>query len=81
MDRAQPYRGLRFERAVRAISPRLAAVATAAAIFGLAWWLIPPGGLFWGLLAAIVCLTWVASFGWRQAVSALVAFLHRLEGV
>jgi hypothetical protein len=81
MDKAQPYRELRFERAVRALSPRLAAVAVAVTGFGLAWWLIPPGGLFWMLLVTVACLVWVSSFGWRQAVSALVAFLHRLEGV
>jgi len=78
MDKARPYQGLRFERTMRAISPRLAAIAIAIAVFGLLWWLVSPGGLFWLLLLSVIVLTWVASFGWRQAVSALVAFLERL---
>jgi hypothetical protein len=81
IDRSEPYKGLRLARTVRLIPPRLAAVAVAAVVYGLLWWLVPTSGLFWLLLATVVCLVWVASFGWRPAVSALVAFLRRLEGL
>ena len=57
----------------------IAAVVVAAVVFALVWEFVSPGVAFWLLLPLVAALAWAASFGWRQALARLIAFLHRLE--
>ncbi len=79
MNQNKTFHGLRFERPSRPIPRRLVAIAGTTMLFALLWWLLPPSVVFWFVLLAIAVLTWMASYGWREAVVALIALLHRLE--
>lgn len=61
---------------------RLTGKTTVAAItilvFLLLWWALGPAAMFWPLVITLSLLTWVASFGWRQALTSLIRFLERL---
>jgi len=78
MDNHNPFHHLRFERPMRLpIKPLV--IGGALAAFTTAWWLMPHEVLFWLLLPTFAAMLWVASFGWRDAIRALQALLHRLE--
>jgi len=79
MDKTDLYRGLRFDRQLSTVPRRLIPVGIALVLFTLLWLVIPPVALFWLLLLGLVVLVWMASYGWRQAVAALIALLRRLE--
>lgn len=70
---------LRFERRRRPIPYRAIAIGVGLGIFTLLWRLIPPRTLFWLLLILVAGLVWVASYGWRQALAALITLLVRFE--
>jgi len=58
---------------------RLIAVGVGIAVYTALWFLVPQDTLFWLLLPAVAVLTWVGTYGWRWALAALHAQLHRLE--
>ena len=70
---------LRFERRAHPIPYRVIAIGVGLGIFTLLWTLIPSRTLYWLLLSLMAVLVWVASYGWRQALAALIRLLHRLE--
>ncbi len=74
-----PFQGLRFAPGRRGWPWRLILVALAAVVFTLLWWLLPPPVAYCLLVLPVLALTWVASYGWRQALATLIALLHRLE--
>lgn len=79
MNPVNDYHGLRFEQRARPLPRRLITVAVVVSTFSLLWWTVPPNTLFWLLLPIVALLAWMASYGWRQAIAALHAILHRLE--
>ena len=79
MNKPESVSGIRFERSRQRIPARAVAVAVALASFWLAWERLPRDLGFWLLVISIAVLTWMASYSWRQAVAALIRFLHRLE--
>ena len=70
---------LNFERPARRLPYRAIAVGVGLGIFTLIWRIIPDRTLYWFLLILIGVLVWVASYGWREALSALITLLVRLE--
>jgi apolipoprotein N-acyltransferase len=39
---------------------------------------IPPNIQFWLAIPVLMCLTWLATYGWRPGVNALINFLQNL---
>ncbi len=70
---------LNFERRRWIIPPRLIPVLLAVVIFITLWNLISASAFFWLTMPLTAILTWIASYGWRQALSRLIGFLHSLE--
>ena len=79
MNSSSRYRSLSFDRRIPAIPPVLATLGVTGAVFTAAWLLLPPQALYWLLLPVMLGLVWLARFGWREGLGALIAFLHRLE--
>lgn len=79
MNPVNEYNGLKFQQRARPLPRRLITVGIAAVVFGGLWWIVPPNTLFWLLLPLVMLLAWMASYGWKQAIVALHALLHRLE--
>lgn len=80
MDRIESLQGLRFEQPlVRRIPRWLVPFVIVPVVFTLLWLTIPHSGLYWLLLIAVTVFAWMASYGWRRAVSALIGLLQRLE--
>jgi hypothetical protein len=79
MDWTEANSNLHFERRSRPLPYRVIAIGVGLGIFTLLWILIPPGILYWLLLPLLAVLVWAASYSWRQALTALIALLHRLE--
>ena len=79
MENPNAYRGLHFDVAPRRVPRRLVIVIVIAALFTILWWIVPQLALYWLLLPPIAILTWVASYGWREAISGLIRFLQSLE--
>ena len=73
------YSHLNFNRPLRRIPARAAAVGVTLTLFSLAWAILPSSGMFWLLLITLGAAVWVASFGWRTALTVLIDYLHRLE--
>jgi len=79
MHSSQARTQFRFDRGRRPVPGRLIAVGVAVAVFSALWFLVPHDTLFWLLLPLLAVLMWAVTYGWRQAVAALHAQLHRLE--
>lgn len=79
MNSSDFFNNLNFED--RRLSPtqRIIFVGSLLGGFALLWFSIGHGIVFWVLLLALGILGWVASYGWRQALSALHDFIHQLE--
>lgn len=78
MDESELFRGLQFERSIRWPSARTAAVGLGVLVYVLAWAIFSPTAIYWLGMPLVAALMWAASYGWRQAVIALIAFLERL---
>lgn len=78
MNHTNPFSNLNFDLRRRAIPTRLLAVGAAFIVFTFIWLIVPQDVLYWLLLPVVLCLTWAASYGWRQAVAVLIEFLHSL---
>ncbi|MGA7193993.1 MAG: hypothetical protein WBW94_10200 [Anaerolineales bacterium] len=78
MNNTNPFSNLNFRVRPRKVSAQVIALGVAFVAFTLIWWIVPQGALYWLLLPVMLCLVWAASYGWRQAVSALIEFLHSL---
>lgn len=79
MNNPEFYRNLRFETHTRAIPHRLITVSLSLGLFILLWLLVSHDTLFWILLLLVGILTWVASYGWRQALTVIHEIIHNLE--
>jgi hypothetical protein len=79
MDKSKDYHGLRFTRPARVLNPRLIIVGLGVALFCLVWLVIPLNFLFFLLILPVAGVVWVASYGWRAALSTLQGWLRRLE--
>ena len=79
MSWSKSYKGLDFERHSPAISRRLITVGVVLIAYLLAWRLMSSAVLFWFGTLAIAVLAWMASYGWREAITILIRWLQRLE--
>jgi hypothetical protein len=73
------YQNLRFETQPRFNIQRLFFIGIPLGLFILLWFLVSHSTLFWVLLLFIGGLAWVASYGWRQALSVIHNLIHELE--
>ena len=73
------YENLNFEPPLGNIPPRMMWIIATLGLFSLAWWLVPHNALYWLALPIIAGLAWLASFGWRPGLQALLRFIHQLE--
>jgi hypothetical protein len=78
MQNPNPFQNLRFVQP-RPLPTRLIFVGATTLLCAGLWWLIPPSVLFWLMLVGVAVFAWVASYGWRDAIHALLALLRRLE--
>ena len=79
MTNRDDYRGFRFneDRQLR-LTGKSAVVVITIVVFLFLWWALGATAMFWPMAIVLPSLAWVASFGWRQAVIALIRFLERL---
>ncbi len=75
------FSNLRFNRSQRTIPGRVIWMAGLVVMTGLAWVLLPPGAFFWLALLLVATLGWAASYGWRQPVRVIAAFLDRIQNL
>jgi hypothetical protein len=57
----------------------MAVVGVTLILFTIFWLLIPSSAMYWLLLLGIGVLMWVATYGWRAALTNLIHFLRTLE--
>lgn len=76
---AEAFSGLRFERRRPRLPRRPVAICGGLCLFTLLWIIVPTRALYWLLLPLLAALVWMASYGWRSALSTLLELLHRLE--
>ena len=81
MNKQDLYEELRFARNIPTIPRPLGAIGVGLAFFTVAWLSIPKTTLYWLLLPAVATVAWAASYGWRQALTSLIAFLSRLQSM
>jgi hypothetical protein len=79
MDKSKGFGGLRFSRRSWVFNSRLIVVGLGLALFCIAWLVIPFNFLFFLLILPIAGMVWVASYGWRAALSTLLGCLRRLD--
>jgi uncharacterized RDD family membrane protein YckC len=79
MENKTAYRNLNFSLPKRRIPHRILTVAIAFVSFTLLWWVIPASIAYWLFATIFLVLAWMASYGWRTAVSHLVKFLQFIE--
>jgi hypothetical protein len=79
MDVPDAYKRLSIAPKPVTAPRRRIVVGSAAIIFVVFWMVVPHDVLFWLLLALVTGLIWVASYGWRGALSVLHEVIHWLE--
>ncbi len=79
MNEIPTYRNIRFGRPRWSPSRRLIAVLLIVIVFCLSWIFIPHTTLVWLLAPCIASVGWMATYGWRQALSNCIEFLSQLE--
>ena len=79
MNGSDEYQNLDFSNRTRRLPFRLIAISLILILFTLLWRYVPHNTLFWILLPTLGVMGWMATFSWRQALSKLILFLHRLE--
>jgi hypothetical protein len=79
MNQTDPFRNLNFSVRQRQLPARLIAVIVALVIFTILWRAIPGDALYWLLTLILAVGVWLASYGWRQAITHLIRFLQTLE--
>ena len=77
MDDHQKYQGLNFERVKPQVPSSLVSIIAVSLVFTAVWLVLPKQALFLLTLIAIGLLTWMASFGWEDALESLIRFLER----
>ena len=77
MDDHQKYQGLNFERAKPHVPSALVSIIAASLVFTAVWLVLPRQASFLLTLIAVAVLTWMASFGWEEALESLIRFLER----
>ena len=77
MDDYQAHQKLNFERAKPQLSSSLVSIIAASLVFTAVWLVLPRQATFLLTLIAVVVLTWMASFGWEDALESLIRFLER----
>jgi hypothetical protein len=77
MDDQEIFQGLNFERAKPQLSSSVVSIIAASLVFSAVWLIMPRQATFLLTLIAIALLTWMASFGWEEALEALIRFLER----
>lgn len=78
MNNTNPFSNLNFRVRPQTIPAQWIAIGIAFVLFTILWNAVPESALYWLLLPIILCLTWIASFAWRQAVKTLRDYLSSL---
>ena len=81
MSNHREYQGLRFTRPSRLIPPRVIFIGISLIIFTFFWLLLPISVMYWLLLVGLAVLIWVATYGWRSALTNFIHFLRNLEKI
>jgi len=79
MNEIPIFQNMRFARPRWSPSRRLITVLLIVIVFCLFWRFIPHTTLVWLLAPCIAAVGWMATYGWRQALSNLIEFLSQLE--
>ena len=77
MDEQELFQGLNFEKKKPQLSSTFVSIIATAMAFTAVWLVLPGQATFLITIVAIVILTWMASFGWEDALEALIRFLER----
>jgi hypothetical protein len=77
MDDQKIFQGLNFERAKPQLSSALVSIIAVSLAFTAVWLVLPRQATFLLTLIAVALLTWMASFGWEDALDSLIRFLER----
>ena len=83
-QKQDPYADIRLERQPRPrfrFLRRIIPTVLAPALFYGLWVFLPHAIVFWIVLPSLVVLAWIASYGWRQSLSALIEALQHLEQI
>lgn len=79
MNWTDSFSNMEFNRQQRSIPRIFIALCVSQVIFTLTWILLSETAMFWLCFFSLAVFTWIASFGWRDALSRFILFLHRLE--
>lgn len=78
MENPRRQQTFRFRRPRGPRGP-LIAIGIVLALFTALWFWVPDDTLFWIMVGVLAVLVWVASYGWRGAVEALIELLYWLD--
>ena len=76
MDDQEIFQGLNFERAKPQLSTALVSIIAVSLVFTAIWLILPRPITFLLTLLTLALLTWMASFGWEDALEILIRFLE-----
>ena len=75
MNKDSQFQSISFDRTLQRVPRRAPIVMIPIILIILAWRFFPVNAFFWLSLMGVAILAWVASFGWRLALSNLINFL------
>jgi hypothetical protein len=79
MNWSDNFKDLRFDRRIITFPGRLIFTFIILVIFTICWHILPRILMYWFWFFALGIITWVASYGWHNALGALINFLHLLD--
>jgi len=81
MNNNNSYQGLNFDKGFRDFPKRILIQIGIPIVVIIAWLLLPTGAFFWLALLLVIVLTWVSSYGWQKALTALISFLQHQQRI
>ena len=79
MNNNNSYQGLNFDKSFKDFPKRILIQIGIPIVLIIAWLILPVVAFFWLVLLLVSVLTWVSSYGWPKALTALISFLQRQQ--
>jgi hypothetical protein len=81
MNNSNSYQGLNFDKGFRDFPKHILIQIGIPIVVIISWLTLPVVAFFWLALLLVSVLTWISSYGWQKALTALISFLQHQQRI